>query len=130
MISFDDQQFEKLKLTIPLKIADYLLGYERVISLLRYYPSEGTEAVSQYHCSHSELMNKHAELVRRLGLEESYAKLKAPKYESTTLARYLSTLPTVLIEIIVGYCTLTQDSSEDLDEIYDRLLKLDDFQIL
>ena len=98
---------EKLKPTIPLKMLDYLLGYERAISFL-----------NNQHYSYRELMNKHAQLVQRLGLETRYAKLTAPCINVKSLAvNYLSMLPRVLVEIIIDYCRLTQDDPEESDEI-------------
>ena len=76
------------------------------------------------------LTEKHTQLVRHLGLENSYAKLKASRHKVATLTNHLPMLPVVLIEIMVGYCGLRQDNSEDSDEIYDRLLTLEEFQTL
>lgn len=119
-MTFDKKTFKMLRLTIPLKLGDYLLGCERAISFLRQCGD------ARYYS----LMNKHSELVRRLGLEHPYAKLTVARVSPIELGNYLSTTPMDLIELIIGYCALTQDNPEDRDEIYNRLLLLDEFQVL
>ena len=114
-MSFDDKKFKRLQLTIPLKMLDYLFGYERIISFLLK-----AGGVQQY----SALMDKHRKLVHLLGLEKHYAQLTV-FVDSEFLLKFLPTFPRVLVEIIVDYTQLSQENSEDLDEIYNRLLKID-----
>ena len=116
VITFDEEQFAKLRLTIPLKMVDYLLGYEQIISFLRPY--------EQYHL----LMEQHRKLVQRLGLEKIYLKLTSPREIVGLLAECLPLFPLVLLEIVVGYCQPCMDVPDDVDEIYQRLLSLEEFQ--
>lgn len=118
MMSFDEKKFEKLRLTVSLQLVNYLLKYECIISILRQCGNE------RYYT----LMDMHTKLVRRLGLESSYAKLMNAKVNIVELGKHLPTIPAVLIDIIIGYCALTLDVPEDKDEIYDRLLLFDEFQ--
>lgn len=114
MMTFNEEQFARLQLTIPLKMLDYLLGYERAIFFLRH------DAVGHYYS----LMDKHLQLVRRLGLEKHYAELTVPRHGVIVVSECLPTLPVVLIDIIIGYGYLHHDNADDLDEIYNRLLLL------
>ena len=111
MMTFDDEDFAKLQLTIPLKMIDYLLGYEQAISFLRPY--------EQYDL----LMEQHQTLVQRLGLEKAYLELTNPRETVDFLADCLPLLPLVLLKIVVGYCQLRVNDPDDLDEIYRRLLE-------
>ena len=113
MMTFNDEQFAKLQLTIPLKMIDYLLGYEQAISFLRPY--------EQYDL----LMEQHWTLVQRMGLERTYLELAISRETVDFLADCLPLFPLVLLEIVVGYCQLRVDDPDDLDEIYRRLLLLD-----
>ena len=136
MMTFGEKEFTRLQSTIPLKMLDYLLGYERAISFLHYFPigNRNGGSTNQYHCSYRELMDKHRQLVCDLGLEKSYAKLTAPRHEVSMLTKYLPMMPIVLIEIMIEYSSLCHDASPDntgdSDEIYNRLLVLEEFQIL
>ena len=99
---------------------DYLLSYEQAISFLRYCGNTIVVA-GQYRL----LIEQHAQLVRSLGLGKSYGTLMIPRHGAAVLMEYLPTLPLVLVEVVVGYGHLHHDDPEDLDEIYDRLLKID-----
>ena len=105
----------RARLSVPL-LVNCLLGYERMISLTRNFGAGN----NQYH---SLLTNKHLQLLRKLGLEDYYAKLKSWRYDKIILAEYLPMLPAALVEIVLGYCHLHQDNCDDLDEIYSRLLQ-------
>lgn len=111
VMTFDEKEFEKLQLTIPLKMVDYLLGYRRMISFLQYRDQPS------YFC----LMEKHSQLTRRLGLEDFYTQLTTP-LDIVTLPRYLQMLPVVLVKIVLESCALDPSDAKDSDEIYNRLL--------
>lgn len=91
---------------------DYLLCYEKAISFVRHLDYD------RYRL----LMNAHSQLVQRLELKSSYSKLTTPRVSVLELMSYLTNMPVVLVEIVVGYCNLTLDDPEDEDEIYNNLL--------
>lgn len=115
MMTFDD--LTKLQSTLPLKMVDYLLGYEQAINFLPC-------------AERKKLMNKHQDLLNRLDLEKSYAGLKEPECKVSRLSDYLPMLPLVIVELIVGYCALGVSDPDDLNEIYRRLLIFEEFQVV
>lgn len=117
LMTFNEKEFTLLKLTIPLKMVDYLLGYERAISFL--YDCDRT--------SYTLLMEKHSQLTRRLEPTTAYTKLTAAREDFVTLVLEHNILPTVLLKIVVGYCALNPQTEEDCEEIYDRLLTFKEF---
>lgn len=118
MMTFNDESIDELKSSLLLKLVDYLLGYECMISFLREFDD-------QYRL----YIDIHSQLVRRLDLEDVYAKLFVFGVKLDEMTKYLPTIPVVLIEVILGYCLLTQDDPGDSDEIYNRLLSLDELKI-
>lgn len=155
MLTFNDEKFKKFQLTVPLKLTEYLLECERTISFL--HPCNGNysnyhsyhniddDVDHQYHHQYQQyqlLMKKHSELVQRLGLEKVYLGLTTSRVTVDTLlvsfsqvsevpqATKVVDMPKVLLKIIVGYCELYKGNSDDVDEIYKRLLTLSKFHIV
>ena len=121
LMRFDDKDIEKLKLMIPLKMIDYLFAYERIISFLRMTNASADAGGG----AAAALMDKHSQLVKRLGCENYYNKLTAPQYGLDVLIECLSMLPTDLVKIIVDYDRLCVKNFGDMEKIYERLLTLE-----
>lgn len=126
MITFDEESFKSLQQTLPLKLLDYLLGCEYAISFLR-------RECEDHNDQWLHLMEKHQSLVCRLDLKKLYAKLVTAREILELLTTYspeMPRLPFVVMIIVAGYCDLRFDVPEDVDEIYNRLLTLEEFKIL
>jgi hypothetical protein len=70
-------------------------------------------------------MNEHSSLLTKLSDGRDYASLFASEFETKSLTMLSShAMPTVLVEMINGYCRMTISSDDDKVVIADRLSRL------
>lgn len=111
LLTYDDSRFESLKKIIPLQLHRVFFELEYLIKV----DAKLTEPQEKI------LMVEHGELLKKLGMETSYANLFLPITELEAIIP----LPTVLIRIIKEYIELPFTDSDYAEEILHRISCMD-----
>lgn len=122
LITYDGKCFERLRKTIPLQLHRICFDVECLIKVDAGFAELAEPAEEKM------LMAEHRQLVKKLGMKDSYAQLfvsrPLPRESLTRELQGIIPLPRVLIEIVNDYLQLSCHDEEDVEEIFRRILAL------